>query len=588
MKALSVNIRFTAGIRVAVLITGLLSLVSLVEAQPAPVSQWVRRVGLPTVREYGYTSLQLGANRYVSAGGSSAGNGRVQSAFLAFSDSAGNTLSQRTYPLMGFRMTNISAVSQLNGGRFLALGYGLLVNGYARPVMMLTQYDSLGSVQWQQPYTGGDSLRIEWNMTAAPTGGYTSGERSLPNFWRTFVTRFDARGRQLWERGYGTFSRGHRIAPLPDGAYVLASVDYTRTIQPQYNYREAEMKLYRLSPAGDSLTSVWLDTPGYHDYPLQLLPTLDGGLLVIGYQEQTFQSVSPRGFCIKLDSAWHEQWRHIVPVGRFRQVQELANGHFLLSGTTLPPYSMIELAPPTYATPADTIPTVAWELTRLPVSGETMFVEPGGRVRLMGITSGTVPGDADLGIQLFTGLQSSPVSVDMCARPPQLTQPPTFGALMGNTLTFTLDSAATLAGPRYGEVSLVEGDFGDGSPPDTGYVVSHAFASPAPVRVRCRVVNNLWCATTADLFPFGPVGVPEEVTAAVSVFPNPSATGAYTVRTSAGATYTVLDATGRAVATGRLTGPEAELDLRAQSTGVYALRLSWPDGRSLTRRLIRQ
>ena len=49
----------------------------------------------------------------------------------------------------------------------------------------------------------------------------------------------------------------------------------------------------------------------------------------------------------------------------------------------------------------------------------------------------------------------------------------------------------------------------------------------------------------------------------------------------------VMDAVGRTVAAGALSGPETTLDLRTQSAGVYALRLTWPDGRAVSKRLVR-
>lgn len=108
------------------------------------------------------------------------------------------------------------------------------------------------------------------------------------------------------------------------------------------------------------------------------------------------------------------------------------------------------------------------------------------------------------------------------------------------------------------------------------------------------MTNNLWCTTTADLYPFGPVtGVSEAParTAGVSVFPNPSASGRFTLRLAAGApagaTYAVLDATGRPVASGQLRAPDTELDLCAAPPGVYVLRLTWPDGRTLARKVLR-
>ncbi|WP_167856543.1 T9SS type A sorting domain-containing protein [Hymenobacter metallicola] len=75
--------------------------------------------------------------------------------------------------------------------------------------------------------------------------------------------------------------------------------------------------------------------------------------------------------------------------------------------------------------------------------------------------------------------------------------------------------------------------------------------------------------------------------AAVTVYPNPSADGLFTLSTTreaswTGAAYTVSDVTGRTVlqqpaAPANATGPRT-VDLRGQRAGVYTLRLNTPEG----------
>ncbi len=576
-------------LRVGLLLPGVMG---VAQAQPAPRQQWVRYVGESRAYEYANGSLRLSTARYVSAGQRDPNNGTGQAAYLAFTRPDGRAISQHLFPLANHSSTSFSGIAPAGQGSFYTIGYGFRSRGGLDHY--LSKFDSVGTLLWRRSYRRDSIGRQDYSIISAPRGGYTAAYKIYSAArWHAEVTRFDERGRMRWVKRLGNFSYAYRMAPLPDGSYVVASTDYTRIPSPVYNYKDAGIKLYKLSPAGDSLTSVWLNYSGYHDVTLGLTPTRDGGLLVTGYGELTYGDL-PRALCIKLDSTWREEWRHTLDVGSFFQAQELANGHFVLSGTTLPPFYLTELIPPTRATPADTLPSVAWRLTGQPVLGTTMFCEPGG-IRLMGEAVGPTPGGSDLGIAYYTGLTSAPVSAEMCARPPVFGQPPTAGALTGSTLTFTLDSAATLAGPRYGEVSLVAWDFGDGSPPDTGWVVRHAFASPAPVRVRVCATNNLFCQTCTTLEPFGPTGLaPGAVAAAVSVYPNPSSSGWFTVRTpdggvagDRGTTFAVTDALGRLVVLGTLTGADTALDLSCQPTGVYILRLTWPEGRSSTHRLLR-
>lgn len=100
---------------------------------------------------------------------------------------------------------------------------------------------------------------------------------------------------------------------------------------------------------------------------------------------------------------------------------------------------------------------------------------------------------------------------------------------------------------------------------------------PAPTRNACRV---------APLGGLAPAGEPAEV----RVYPNPSATGVFWLTGAAGATATVVDARGRVVRRQAVTacGPPAEpLDLGASPSGLYLLRLTWADGRQVSRKLVR-
>lgn len=91
-----------------------------------------------------------------------------------------------------------------------------------------------------------------------------------------------------------------------------------------------------------------------------------------------------------------------------------------------------------------------------------------------------------------------------------------------------------------------------------------------------------------------PLGISDDLGNALTVAPNPSA-GEFTLTLDgapAGAvTLTVVDALGRLVQHGTLTTTGASLnhtlDLRQQAEGVYALRLTLPDGRTATRRIVK-
>ncbi len=85
------------------------------------------------------------------------------------------------------------------------------------------------------------------------------------------------------------------------------------------------------------------------------------------------------------------------------------------------------------------------------------------------------------------------------------------------------------------------------------------------------------------------VGLPhdEAATQPVAIWPNPAPDGRFTLQAPGATTYTVADALGREVAHGTVRAGENALDLSRHPSGLYLLRLIWPDGRLVIRRLVR-
>jgi hypothetical protein len=351
------------------------------------------------------------------------------------------------------------------------------------------------------------------------------------------------------------------------------------------------------------LGSAWLGTPDAWDEIYQLRPTTDGGALVCGFIARRPFGITPReGVVIKLDSLFAEQWRYTYykPTGDyewgaiFQDGWETANGHYVVWGGREDSAMVLrELVPPTVTGQA---PTVAWRYTPpyLQRAGPTIFLyETGNPMYGFGYFSppsgsgGFI--DNDFYQCRLMGLPA-PAVLDYCRVAPRLDSvrlAPIGGRL--DSLAFWLEPFETHAGPRYAELSLVEWDFGDGSPPAEGWQVTHRYQSPTPVRMRVCATNNLGCRVCRERLPYGPLGVQQERAAALAVYPNPAPDGRFRLSGTAGATVAVLDALGRAVQrpTMAAEAPEQALDLSAQPPGVYFLRLTWPDGGQLTRRLVR-
>ncbi|MBC7447820.1 MAG: T9SS type A sorting domain-containing protein, partial [Hymenobacteraceae bacterium] len=87
-----------------------------------------------------------------------------------------------------------------------------------------------------------------------------------------------------------------------------------------------------------------------------------------------------------------------------------------------------------------------------------------------------------------------------------------------------------------------------------------------------------------------PVGLPEaeaETDDGIDVWPNPAPDGRFRVRTPARATLTVTDALGRLVWRGLAREAETGIDLSRYPPGVYLLRLTDRNGRSIIKKLLR-
>ena len=496
-------------------------------------------------------------------------------------------------------------MARADSGEFYAAGIYFLPDSTGTPTLsyeLLLRCDSLGNVRWVRTAREQTGRRIE-RLLALPDGflsvGFTGAQLQGGITDRAEVRRFDGAGIVRWTRTYGYLTYGRDLTALPDGAYAMLA-DAVDRHPPPYNYWSFDHRLLKFSSAGDSLQSVYIGDSAAAEGASRVRATTDGGLVLVGRQAVQPATLPRRGILFKLNAAWQEQWRYwfAPPTGAFDRggvlydVHELANGHFLATGLERIQGQVVEVASPGTASWVWNPPPAAGGI--VPTGRELLPDLNTGAWQIVGNGSNQAPGMGQQDIWLAQlGNLPAAATVNLCATPPG---PPvaTFQAAGApGTLRFTLDVAATSAGPPYAEISRVTWQWGDGTPADTGRAVTHVFTSPQPVRVRCTITNNLFCTSTTNLFPFGLLGVRQEAAewaAAVSIYPNPSATGHFTVATPATAaagTYAVVDATGRRVATGALSGPQTALDLRPHPAGVYALRLTWPEGHTLTRKLIR-
>ncbi len=574
------------------------------------VQQWSRFYGTPALTETIATTLRLGPNRFISAGAWALQN-RIpdpedyQSYFLV-TDTTGAIVQEilvndSTRQSLG--LLHIVTAS-LGEGYGIGIGY----DSAQQYRYQVCRFDSLGQMRWHR-WLPGKLSSVENKRLLALPNGVLAPDSKFGRGGRAAVTRLDGAGHLRWQRTSSRQSDGPEVVPLPDGSYAWLTTDIWRQTGPVNIYYGYDFKLLKLSPAGDSLGCVYLNDTGY-DIGDRLIATTDGGLLLIGRNSIPPFAIPQRAVVIKLDANWQEQWRYtlVVPNGnnddgaRLFDAEELANGHYLL--LTSAPNKILEIAPPTSGS---STASLVWSLPLPTQGGETVAAthlvldnDPAGTLRLFGGWVTYSPRfNVDTWRGLYTGVSAPAATVNYCALPPS-TPAASFQFLppLADSLRFSLDVAATTPGPRYAEISRIDWDWGDGTPADSGRAVTHRFASRTPVRVRCTVTNNLFCATSLDLFPFGPLTALAEErarAAALAVFPNPSADGRFTLRlpdadaddAPPGAHLTICDALGRVLSQLPAESPQTRLDLSQQPPGVYWLRLTWPDGSTVSKKLVR-
>ncbi len=614
----------------------------LAQSTIAPRVAWAHEAYVSPVR-YGPFSersfrglLQLSPTRFVQVGSVGYYNEpSVPNVFFGISqciffNAAGDTTGGQTYralaPEVGCFFDGIAKPD----GTYLSFTYSSDSTGGW--FFGIYQFDSLGTLQWQKRHYTANRIPTWGTPVALPDGFLLPlilNTRQASGSYQPAagVTKFDWQGNEQWDwraepqstsgRSTSSYSAA-KIAVCRDGAYALTYQSVARA-QPVTNVVfDLDNRIIRFTANGDTLASTWFGEPNWQDIGFFTTPTQDGGFLVCGSRRYRYPlgANHPRqAYLFKFDSTLRMQWeKRLYPPVRspdagcdLVHVQELTNGHIRAVGWMNipdgPTYFQIEglvaeIVPPSGSgLPGDSAQVVLQWLN--PVAfPDNVLSQPDGSAIVDGYS---LPSRIQAGENRYRGRWSGlgiPAPYDLCRTPPTLeanavtyTGP---GGPNGNAFTFTLDATKTHAGPRYGVVSLVVWTYSDGAPADTGYVVTRTFAAPTPVRVTCTVYNNLNCRVSTEVYPFGPCPCPLAAPAPVptppqvSVYPNPSATGIFAVRGAAGATATVVDALGRIVWAGKLdNAPEARLSLATEAAGLYALRLTWPDGRALTKRLVK-
>ncbi len=638
---------FSNNVRVAVLSLLLVAKAHLSLAQPGTLS-W--RAALPTdlntstnlLTKYRSDILRLTPGRYGVIGSEVWDYDptiqrftRANASVWPINAQTGDTLPVIRYPRNGIASAfGISQTSNGNGSFFGGFDIKWTTSNYGLPLYegsFVMEVDTAGNrrVISTLPEPGYEigARYLALAAAAQPVVKLPDGYLQISNLDRrssllpaTATRRYQRRPAAVTHRTVQDWPAFHRewydLTPLPTGAYLATGWGYRPG--PWSQYWRKQPWLGWLTPQGDTIRTRWVGQEGLVQYPVVSRATPDGGTITVGYQvprtaADMFDS-RRAGLVVKLDSAGRREWVTGVPdtslvhrypgPGGYGSVVDVqptqAGGYVLLLNYAMSPDTASRYGQ-AYLVGVSAAGQVEWMRRVAGLPGyypgfPALAWDYGsdGTVAVLGQTGRLVAGGAPEYVHAviqYTGLPL-PWVPDYCARPPaapQLTgtvqQPfPNFVILPGDS--------TTAAGPRYAELSMCTWEWGDGSPVDTGWVGQHQYLTPDPVRVRQCVTNNLFCQTCTEYFPLGPLGVAEELAASVQVWPNPSASGVFGVRSSAKeqeGVWSVTDAVGRTVAQGALArgGAETAVDLSREAAGLYLLRLTWPDGRRVQKRVVR-
>lgn len=194
------------------------------------------------------------------------------------------------------------AVRQTSDCGYVACGY-TNSSGNGGFDFYVVKYDSLGIVEWEKTF-GGGNYDVAYSIEETADGGFilAGGKELSGRLSDVCVIRLNAGGTLLWEKTFGgtEWDVAHSVRQTSDGGYIVAG--YTESSGNGLS----DFFILKLDGNGNE---EWRRTYGGSDYDeaYSVRQTSDGGYVIAGFTE--FFENGESDFCIlRIDSSGNEIW----------------------------------------------------------------------------------------------------------------------------------------------------------------------------------------------------------------------------------------------------------------------------------------
>ena len=219
-------------------------------------------------------------------------------ALLVRVDGEGDTLWTKTYGNDDNLNEALGVAPYFDDG-FLITGYRLMSGGQDDSFLIRT--DSLGNQLWRREYGGyasvNGAVRTTPDSNIVTWSEYDQEFLPIDYYQQMMLTKWDSAGSIIWQKKshYGYYSHTYDIEVLPDGGFICSGASTNHGV------------LARFDTNGDSLWSRYYEAFDNDDLNLlyDVNPTSDGGYILCGYGFQAFGDPHPNLatiYVVKTDS----------------------------------------------------------------------------------------------------------------------------------------------------------------------------------------------------------------------------------------------------------------------------------------------